>query len=208
MLALRPTTRLARGDFYQDVAAILSQRHTLTDLDINEFKQYYGYSPNTHSSNLMRVADQPLEEAGVILARHLSRLSLVKYIYADGNYYPEETDFHLTKALLIAMKLDRMTKDPLGSRTKRAKYERMGLETREFQAQPGQMFEPHRHGGVRLFTIAGSADIRLDGGAWQTVSPGVELVIADGQLHEARAGNEDWQYILATTAEEMAKSFN
>ena len=84
-----------------------------------------------------------------------------------------------------------------------AKYRDMGLETRLIEDPAGEVYEPHRHGGVFLFTLGGSARVKLDDAEWQDVVPGTETQIADNQLHEVVAGPEGWVYIFATTSDEM-----
>jgi hypothetical protein len=84
-------------------------------------------------------------------------------------------------------------------------YHEMGLETRHQVDKPGTTYQPHRHEGVRLFTITGSAMVRLDNEPWQPVGPGQELVIGNDQLHEAKVADEPWEYIFAATPEEMKR---
>jgi quercetin dioxygenase-like cupin family protein len=86
-----------------------------------------------------------------------------------------------------------------------AKYHAMGLVTRHVADEPGVIYEPHRHGGVYLFTLKGSVDMKLDDKAWRTLAPGQETRVEDGQLHEAVAGPEGWEYIFASTAEEVKR---
>lgn len=93
----------------------------------------------------------------------------------------------------------------LNRETVEAKYHDMGLETRYVEDGPGEVYEPHRHAGVHLFTLDGSARIRLDDTEWREVLPGDEVSIADDQLHEAVAGSNGWAYIFATTVEEMQR---
>lgn len=85
------------------------------------------------------------------------------------------------------------------------RYHSMGLETRVVVDEPGTVYESHRHQGVRLFTLRGTATVKLDDAEWRNVKAGDELVILDDQLHEARVGNEPWEYIFATTPEEMER---
>jgi quercetin dioxygenase-like cupin family protein len=85
------------------------------------------------------------------------------------------------------------------------KYSKMGLVTRYITDKPGEVYEPHKHGGVYLFTLKGSAKIKLDDGEWQVIEPGQETSIEDNQLHEAIAGPEGWEYIFAATPEELER---
>lgn len=84
-----------------------------------------------------------------------------------------------------------------------ARYHDKGLETRFIEDHAGEVYEPHRHGGVLLFTLGGSARVKLNDAEWQNVIPGTETQVTDNQLHEAVAGPEGWTYIFATTPEEM-----
>lgn len=68
----------------------------------------------------------------------------------------------------------------------------MGLETRFVEDDSGEVHKPHRHAGVHLFTLNGSAKIRLDEVECREVLPGDEVSIADNQLHEALAGSNGW----------------
>lgn len=86
-----------------------------------------------------------------------------------------------------------------------AKYKRLGLEVRHITDKPGELYTPHRHGGVYLFTLQGSAKIKLDDGRWHSTEPGEEIHIQDNQLHEAVVGSEGWEYLFATTPEEMKR---
>lgn len=84
------------------------------------------------------------------------------------------------------------------------KYRRLGLVTRQLKDKPGFKYESHRHGGVYLYTIAGSLDLKLNG-KWRTVREGEEVRIDDNQLHEAVVGSAGWEYIFAATAEEAKR---
>ncbi len=84
-------------------------------------------------------------------------------------------------------------------------YKSLGLVALRQSDKPGFVYEPHRHGEVRLYTVKGSASIKLDDGDWRTTSPGQEIIIHDGQLHEAVAGPEGWEYIFASSPEEAKR---
>ncbi len=86
-----------------------------------------------------------------------------------------------------------------------AKYEQLGLEVRHITDDPGELYAPHRHGGVYLFTLAGSAKVRLDSSEWRATEPGQEIHIQDDQLHEVVVGPDGWEYLFATTPEEMKR---
>jgi quercetin dioxygenase-like cupin family protein len=86
-----------------------------------------------------------------------------------------------------------------------AKYHRLGLTTRHITDQPGEIYEPHAHEEVYLFTLTGSLKLRLDNGPWQTVEPGQEVHIKTGQRHEAVAGSNGWEYIFAASAAEIKR---
>lgn len=77
------------------------------------------------------------------------------------------------------------------------RYERMQLKTEQGTDAPRRRYEPHSHGRTRLMTISGSLDIKLSGGDWQQLLPGQEMVVSAGQLHEAVAGPEGWEYVAA-----------
>jgi quercetin dioxygenase-like cupin family protein len=84
-----------------------------------------------------------------------------------------------------------------------AKYKQLGLEVRYITDEPGEVYTPHRHGSVYLFTLRGSAKIKLDGNAWFSAKAGGEVHIRDNQLHEAIVDSDGWEYLFATTPEEM-----
>lgn len=86
-----------------------------------------------------------------------------------------------------------------------AKYKQLGLEIRHITDEPGEIYTPHRHRGVYLFTLRGSAKIKLDNGEWRQTEPGREIHIHDNQLHEAIVGPDGWEYLFATTPEEMKR---
>jgi hypothetical protein len=85
------------------------------------------------------------------------------------------------------------------------RYRGNGLETIRITDQPGTVYEPHRHEGVRLFTLGGSAMIKLEDNPWQSVEAGEELYIQDDELHEVRVGEQGWEYIFGASAEEMER---
>jgi quercetin dioxygenase-like cupin family protein len=86
-----------------------------------------------------------------------------------------------------------------------SKYEAEGLETRYIEDKPGKEYAPHSHGEVRLFTLSGSARVRLDDQTWTAVKLGDEVVIAEGQKHEAKVGDDGWAYIFAASPDEMKR---
>jgi quercetin dioxygenase-like cupin family protein len=85
------------------------------------------------------------------------------------------------------------------------KYQDKGLVTRYIIDKPGEVYEPHRHGEVWLYTLKGSAKIKLDDKQWITVAPLQEVTIDTNQLHEAIVGNEGWEYVFAASAEEIKR---
>jgi quercetin dioxygenase-like cupin family protein len=93
----------------------------------------------------------------------------------------------------------------MSSKEAEARYRSIGLVTRYIVDEPGAVYEPERHEGVYLFTIKGSAKIRLENGEWITVKPGHELKIEDNQLHEAIVGPKGWEYIFAASKEEIER---
>ena len=78
-----------------------------------------------------------------------------------------------------------------------AKYMLAGYEAVYSIDEPDKVYEPHSHHMVRLFSLNGSVKIKLDGGEWQEVQPGEEVVIEEGQVHEAVIGPDGWEYIYA-----------
>jgi quercetin dioxygenase-like cupin family protein len=87
----------------------------------------------------------------------------------------------------------------------KAKYKKMGLVTFLQVDEPNKTYEPHRHDAVRIYTLKGSAKVKLDNQGWQAFGSGEELVINNNQLHEAIVGPEGWEYIFATSAEEAKR---
>lgn len=86
-----------------------------------------------------------------------------------------------------------------------AKYRQKGLIVEHVSDAPGKIYEPHAHEQTLLFTIRGSVDIKLEEGEWQTLFPGREFVVGSGQLHEARVGEQGWEYVAAWDAEDAKK---
>ena len=84
-------------------------------------------------------------------------------------------------------------------------YKGMGLVALRQSDKPGLVYEPHRHAEVRLYTIRGSAKMKLDDQEWQNTEPGQEIIIHDNQLHEAVVGPEGWEYIYASSPEEAKR---
>jgi quercetin dioxygenase-like cupin family protein len=77
------------------------------------------------------------------------------------------------------------------------KYQWMGLKTKHVVDPPGEVYEPHHHGKVYLYSLGGSLKIRLEQGEWRSIKPGQELIIERHQLHEAVVGPDGWEYIFA-----------
>jgi len=77
------------------------------------------------------------------------------------------------------------------------KYKKMGLKTMLAKDEPGKTYAPHSHHATWLYSLSGSVKVRLDGKDWKEIKPGEEVVIKDGQLHEAIVGSDGWQYIFA-----------
>lgn len=86
-----------------------------------------------------------------------------------------------------------------------AKYKQLGLEIRRRIDEPGRVYPPHRHEGVFLLTLKGSAKIKLDDSEWQITKPGDKVRINDDQLHEAVSGPNGWEYLFAASPEEMKR---
>lgn len=85
------------------------------------------------------------------------------------------------------------------------RYKDQGLETRHITDEPGTVYEPHKHASVRLFTLSGTAVVKLGDEPWQVVEPGQEIIIGDNQLHEAKVGDQPWEYIFAANPEEIKR---
>jgi quercetin dioxygenase-like cupin family protein len=85
------------------------------------------------------------------------------------------------------------------------KYRDMGLVVFRQSDKANVVYKPHRHEEVRIYTIKGSVKVRLDDDEWQTVKPGQEIIIREGQLHEAMVGADGWEYIFATTSKEAKR---
>lgn len=85
------------------------------------------------------------------------------------------------------------------------KYAKLGLEVRQIVDGPGEIYEPHRHEGVFIFTLIGSAKIKLDDGEWQLVQQGDEVHIKNNQLHEIISGPSGWEYLFAASPEEIKR---
>lgn len=83
-------------------------------------------------------------------------------------------------------------------------YQAKGLETRYIIYKPYKIYKPHAHASVYLFSVKGTAKIKL-ADKWLNVSPGQEIKIESGQVHEAVVGQDGWEYIFATTSEEMKR---
>lgn len=94
---------------------------------------------------------------------------------------------------------------PLSKEAIEQQYHDKKLATRHLTDEPGTTYEPHRHSSVYIFTISGSATIKLGDNPWQQVEPGQEIIIENNQLHEAKVGDEPWEYIFATSPEEMKR---
>lgn len=85
------------------------------------------------------------------------------------------------------------------------RYKALGFETQRQSDKPGTIYKPHRHGETRIYTLKGSAKVKLEGEPWRTFGPDDELIIKDNQLHEAIIGKETWEYIFAASPEEMKR---
>jgi quercetin dioxygenase-like cupin family protein len=76
-------------------------------------------------------------------------------------------------------------------------YERRQLKASLVVDKPGTVYPPHKHSAVRIETVSGSAQVRLDEDEWHGIEPGEGFIIADNQMHEAKVGNEPWMYVIA-----------
>jgi quercetin dioxygenase-like cupin family protein len=85
------------------------------------------------------------------------------------------------------------------------KYHELGLLTGIFEDAAGENSPAHRHGAATLFTLAGSAQVCLDGETWQEVAAGSEITIHDDQLHEVIAGPTGWRYLFASSKDEAER---
>lgn len=76
-------------------------------------------------------------------------------------------------------------------------YRQRGLVTEAGRDKPGTVYEPHRHEQTRLYTVAGSLDIRVEAGEKQHIVPHQEFIVGGNQLHEAVVGADGWEYVAA-----------
>ncbi len=88
------------------------------------------------------------------------------------------------------------------------RYQKMGLKTKHAFDKPREIYKPHSHGEVRLYSLNGSIKIRKDEKAWEDIKPGQEVVIKRGQIHEAVVGPDGWEYIFVWDEEEAKKYGN
>ena len=77
------------------------------------------------------------------------------------------------------------------------KYQSLGLETKYITDQPNTIHKPDKDIRMTFYTLAGSIKVKIEDGDWQEYHSGDEFVVEDGQLHEAQAGPEGWEYIVA-----------
>lgn len=83
-------------------------------------------------------------------------------------------------------------------------YTANGLTVEAHHDEAGYTYAPHAHEKTYLSTIAGSVDIKVDQGTWQTLIPGQEFVVGANQLHEAVVGPNGWEYVAGFNADEAA----
>lgn len=81
-----------------------------------------------------------------------------------------------------------------------SRYKDMGLEVIYAKDQPDKVYEPHSHHATRLFSLSGSVKVRVGESDWREIRPGEEVVIEEGEEHEAITGPEGWEYIFAYPA--------
>ena len=87
----------------------------------------------------------------------------------------------------------------------RFKYEQQGLTVVVVEDEPGEKYELHRHEAVCLYTLSGSAEVRLDEGQWRAMQAGDEVEIGNNQLHEVVVRTAGWKYLFAASAGEVAR---
>lgn len=80
------------------------------------------------------------------------------------------------------------------------KYTALGLEIEEGFDVAGTVYPPHKHEQTYLFS--GAITLKTERTDWQTYIAGMECVVGGGELHEARVGEEGWEYVAAWDAKE------
>ncbi len=76
-------------------------------------------------------------------------------------------------------------------------YHDLGLLTEHGTDKPGTVYPPHIHEMTYLYTLTGSLSIRIRDGDWQTLQAGDEFIIQKDELHEAKVGEDGWEYVAA-----------
>jgi hypothetical protein len=101
--------------------------------------------------------------------------------------FQEELNKHLRKA-----------------REMKSYYRGLGLLTATFglDDEPGEAEPMHKHGAARIFIIAGSIELQLEGEEPRTVQAGEEIIIKDQQAHGVTIGSDGWHYLFACDAAE------
>ncbi len=77
------------------------------------------------------------------------------------------------------------------------RYRDIGLRVSREADEPGKIYKPHAHQKTYLYCLQGSIKVRLNDGEWQELRTGQELIIGEGQFHEAVVGPNGWEYIHA-----------
>src|SRR5947209_7178411 len=105
MTEISKVTNPQRPFLYEALAVIFKNHYALTNFDIDEIKQQYGYSEKTSVGELMHSykTTQALAAAGVDLFRQLSpRPTVTKFIYSDASSPSQQTDVEATETLIEA----------------------------------------------------------------------------------------------------------
>lgn len=89
----------------------------------------------------------------------------------------------------------------MDARQAKQKYKKLGLKTINASDEPNKKYESHAHHATWLYCLKGSLKVKLDDKAWKTIKPDDEVVIKEGQLHQAIVGPDGWEYIFAYPAD-------
>lgn len=76
-------------------------------------------------------------------------------------------------------------------------YKGRGLAIKHVTAESGKVYEPDRDIKMHFLTLSGSVEVKIEGEPPRTWRPFQELIVGSGQLHEAKVGNDGWEYIVA-----------
>jgi mannose-6-phosphate isomerase-like protein (cupin superfamily) len=78
------------------------------------------------------------------------------------------------------------------------------LETEMIVDLPGVSYPPHRHHSVILFSLTGSAVLKIDDESCE-VQAGQIVTIPEGTVHSAEVSNSGWKYVIGWAADEAQR---